>query len=281
MRALFSIIAIGVFLSACTTAVDPVPEGSRRITDAWVRKEPVPLLSGYFGEEFTADAAYRIQYQALHEVPLSLAPDGFKAGLTSAAGQQQFGIHEPIAAVLPGRSQLKKEEDGYHVKLRDYRKPIVEVEIGYRVAERIRYPVPDVQTLKTLVSEVLPAIELPDLSHAHPDRQFTGPDIIASNAGAKHFIAGPGRAPSVVDPNAVAFTLYRDGEVVTQGGGRDALNDQWQALLFLVNRSLASGWTIEPGQVLITGALGKATPLEKGIYVADYGRFGRIEWVSE
>lgn len=275
------ITALTLVLSACATVVDPVPEGSKRITEAWVRNEAVPLLSEHFGKELTMEAAYRIQYNALHEVPLSRAPEGFKAGLTSAAGQQQFGINEPIAGVLPGGSQLKKAEDGYHVKMRDYRKPIVEIEIGYRFAERIQYPLADVNALKAVVSEMMPVIELPDLSHAGGDKKFTGVDIIASNAGAKYFIAGPGRAPSVIDPNSVAITLYRDGEIVTQGSGRDALNDQWQALLFLVNRTLASGWIIQPGQVLITGALGKAGPLQKGVYVADYGRFGRIEFFSE
>lgn len=273
--------AVVLMLSGCATVVDPVPEGSKRITHAWVNNEPVPLLSEHFGKELTTAAAYRIQYNALHEVPLSRAPDGFKAGLTSAAGQQQFGINEPIAGVLPGGSQLKKAEDGYHVKMRDYRKPIVEIEIGYRFAERIQYPLADVNALKAVVSEMMPVIELPDLSHAGGDKKFTGVDIIASNVGAKYFIAGPGRAPSVIDPNSIEITLYRDGEIVTQGSGRDALNDQWQALLFLVNRTLASGWTIQPGQVLITGALGKAGPLQKGIYVADYGRFGRIEFFSE
>lgn len=280
MRLLSGLVAIGLVLSACSV-VDPVPEGSKRISDAWTRNAPVPLLSSSFGKELTTEAAYHIQYNALHLVPLSRAPEGFKAGLTTPASQQMFGSNQPLAAVLPAGSQLKKLEDGYHVKIRDYRQAIVEVEIGYRFAERIQYPLPDVNALKALVSEMLPVIELPDLSHADADKKFTPIDIIASNAGAKHFIAGPGRAPSVIDPNSVSIMLYRDGEIVTQGSGRDALNDQWQALLFLVNRTLASGWAIERGQVLITGALGKATPLQKGIYVADYGPLGRIEWMSE
>jgi 2-keto-4-pentenoate hydratase len=272
---------IGLILVACSSVVDPVPDGSKRISDAWTRNEPVPLLSDHFGKELTTEAAYRIQYNALHLVPLSRAPEGFKAGLTTPASQQMFGSNEPLAAVLPAGSQLKKQEDGYHVKTRDFRQAIVEVEIGYRFAERIQYPLPDVQALKAVVSEMMPVIELPDLSHADADKKFTAIDIIASNAGAKYFIAGLGRAPSVIDPNSISITLYREGQILTQGSGSDALNDQWQALLFLVNRTLASGWTIEPGQILITGALGKAVPLQKGIYVADYGRLGRIEWVSE
>ncbi len=272
--------AIGLVLTACGV-VDPVPDGSKRVADAWVHNEPVPLLSDRFGKNLTAEAAYRIQFNALHQVPLSKAPDGFKAGLTTPESQQMFGSNEPLAAVLPGGSQLKKREDGYHVNMREYRQPLVETEIGYRFSERIQYPLPDVQALQAVVDEMMPAIELPELAHADPDKKITAIDLIASNAGAKHFIAGPGRAPSVIDPNSVSVVLYRDGDVIAQGNGRDALNDQWQALLFLVNRTLASGWTIEPGQILITGALGKATPMQKGIYVADYGQLGRIEWVSE
>lgn len=273
--------AMALVLTACATVVDPVPEGSKRITDAWVRNEPVPLLTEHFGKELTTEAAYRIQYNALHEVPLSRAPEGFKAGLTTPASQQLFGATEPIAAALPAGGQLKPVEDGYHVPVRAFRQPIVETEIGYRFAERIRYPLPDVAALKAVVAEMMPVIELPDLSHANADKKFTPLDLIASNVGAKYFIAGPGRSPSVIDPNSVAVTLYHEGKTVNQGTGRDALNDQWQALLFLVNRTLASGWTIEPEQLLITGALGTAQPLQKGIYVADYGRLGRIEWVSE
>ena len=273
-------VVIGLMLSACGVT-DPVPDGSERVSDAWQHNQPVPLLSRHFGDELTTAAAYRIQYTALHRLPRAPAPAGFKACLTSAASQQRFGAHGPIAAVLPGGGRIGQREDGYHVALREYRRPLVEVEIGYRVAEPIRNPLPDVAALQAAIGEVLPVIELPDMSHADGEHSFTAIDLIASNAGARHFIAGPARAPRVLDPDSVSVVLYHDGNVETQGRGRDALGDQWQALLFLVNRTLASGWTIERGQVLITGALGRAVPLQKGIYVADYGSLGRIEWVSE
>jgi 2-keto-4-pentenoate hydratase len=151
------------------------------------------------------------------------------------------------------------------------------VEIGYRFANRINHALPDIKTLQANLAEVFPAVELPDLAHSGSE-QYRALDIIATNAGAKHFLTGAGRASSLTNPNTVTVTLYRDGEVVTQGSGSDVLEDQWQALLWLVNRTIANGWTIEPGQVLITGAMGKPTPMQAGLYVADYGRFGRIEW---
>jgi len=157
---------------------------------------------------------------------------------------------------------------------------MVEVEVGFRFARRITRPLPDVQSLKAEVAEILPAIELPDMGHTGKEAP-RAVDVVTANVFAKHFITGAGRAPGLTDPNTVAVTLYRDGEEVNIGTALDVLGDQWQALLWLVNRTIESGWTIEPGQVFITGAMGKPVPLKAGIYVADFGRFGRIEFTAE
>lgn len=270
--------AVGL-LAACNS-IDPVQDGSYRVSQAWAQKQPVPLLVPIYKKELTLDGAYRIQRLALQQTLGGRAPAGFKAALTNLESQRYYGAKEPGAAVLLPDSALKADEAGYRIALRDYRQGIVEVEIAYRFARRIDRPLPDVRALQASLLEILPAIELPDLAHAG-NQQYRALDIIATNAGARHFIAGSGRASSLIDPNLVNFTLYRDGEIVAQGSGRDVLDDQWQALLWLVNRTVASGWTIEPGQVLITGAMGKALPLQAGIYVADYGQFGRIEWLVE
>jgi 2-keto-4-pentenoate hydratase len=275
-------IWLGVLLLTACSTIDPVQDGSFRVSQAWAQKQPVPLLVPVYKKTLTLDGAYRIQRLALQQTLGGRAPSGFKAALTNLESQAYYGATAPAAAVLLPGGALQAREDGYRVALRDYRKGIVEIEIGYRFAQRITRPVPDVPALQSMLGEVLPAVELPDLAHAGgKDDQYRALDIIATNAGAKYFIAGSGRAPSLTDPNTVNFTLYRDGENVAQGSGRDVLDDQWQALLWLVNRTIASGWTIEPGQVLITGAMGKPLPLQKGIYVADYGRFGRVEWTVE
>lgn len=272
-------LAAAGLLAACSS-IDPVQDGSYRVSQAWAQKQPVPLLVPIYKKELTLDGAYRIQRLALQQTLGGRAPAGFKAALTNLESQRYYGAKEPGAAVLLPDSALKADEAGYRIALRDYRQGIVEVEIAYRFARRIDRPLPDVRALQASLLEILPAIELPDLAHAG-NQQYRALDIIATNAGARHFIAGSGRASSLIDPNLVNFTLYRDGEIVAQGSGRDVLDDQWQALLWLVNRTVASGWTIEPGQVLITGAMGKALPLQAGIYVADYGQFGRIEWLVE
>lgn len=271
---------VALALCACQ-AVDPVPDGSNRIAQAWSRNEPVPPLSGAYGKSFTTDVAYRIQRTAFQQHYQGRAPLGFKAGLTSAPAQQLYGTDQPLAGALPPDAQLRPREDGYHHSLRSYGQPMAEVEIGFRIGQRIKAPLADARALQALVSEVMAAVELPEFAHEGSDKQFGVNDIIASNAGARRVILGPARAPSQIDINNLQVTLYREGEVVNQGVGRDALGDQWQALLWLVNRTVASGWQIEPGQILITGAIGKPVRLREGLYVADFGRLGRIEWRAE
>jgi 2-keto-4-pentenoate hydratase len=49
------------------------------------------------------------------------------------------------------------------------------------------------------------------------------------------------------------------------------MGDQWEALRWLVNTVLAEGYAIEPGQLLMTGALGGAHPASPGRYRAEFG----------
>lgn len=267
-------------LSACQ-ATDPVQDGSYRVTQAWTRNELVPQLSADYGKAFTAESAYRIQRTAFEQYYQGRSALGYKAALTSPAMQQMYGVSTPLAAALPPDAALKRQDDGYHQLLKEYRQPMAEVEIGYRFGVRIKTPLPDVRALQALVTEIMPAVELPEFAHEGADNKFAAVDIIASNAGARHVILGAARAPAQIDVNSVGVTLYREGEVQAQGSGRDVLGDQWQALLWLVNRTVASGWQIEPGQVLITGTMGKPAKLRAGLYVADFGKLGRIEWMAE
>lgn len=272
-------VALGA-LAACQ-ATDPVPDGGYRVAQAWTRHEPAPLLSAEYGKALTLDAAYRIQRTAFESYYQGRSAYGFKAALTSAATQQMYGVTAPLAAALPPAAALKRDEDGYHQLLKEYQQPMAEVEIGYRFGVRIKNPLPDVRALQALVTEVMPVVELPEFAHQGADNKFGATDIIATNAGARRVIVGAARAPTQIDVNNVGVTLYREGEVLTQGGGREVSGDQWQALLWLVNRTVASGWQIEPGQVLITGTMGKPVKMRTGLYVADFGKLGRIEWFAE
>jgi 2-keto-4-pentenoate hydratase len=107
-------------------------------------------------------------------------------------------------------------------------------------------------------------------------QKLKGPDIIAANIGAAQFIIGKKQKINNLDLNTLQVTLKRDNETVNHGKGTDALSDQWKAALWLVNTMVKQGWKIKPGDIIITGALGRMIPGKPGKYTANFGSLGTI-----
>ena len=81
--------------------------------------------------------------------------------------------------------------------------------------------------------------------------------------------------------NFLGIEVHKEGDLLLKGDSSDAMGDQWQALLWLVNQTVANGWEIEPGQLLITGAIGKMLPASIGFYQVSYGALGHIDFYVE
>ena len=83
------------------------------------------------------------------------------------------------------------------------------------------------------------------------------------------------------DPNTAEPRLVCNGTELNHGSARDALGDQWQAALWLVNTMIEHGWTLRPGQILLTGILGRMIPAAPGECTANYGNWGTIAFSIE
>ncbi len=252
---------------AFAQAVDP----AALLFDAYAQKQPIPVLSATM-PELDVKTAYAIQKAYLQKRLETDKIGGFKAGLTTPAAQERFGVNTPVTGVLFASGKIA---DGANVDSAAFRGLMLETEIGFVLGEAITQPVKDVAELQTKVRGVFPAIELPEMGFADM-KQLKGVDIIAADVSAVRFIVGAEQAFSGQDLNAVTVTLTLNDEIVNTGVGSEALGDQWQAALWLVNSMIEQGWTMEPGHVLMTGALGKMIPGKPGKYVADYGTFGKV-----
>lgn len=231
----------------------------------------IPVLS-VNNELRDTKAAYRIQKEYVEK---KLATDklaGFKAGLTSKGGQKKFGVNEPVAGILFASGQLS---DDAIVDSKQFHRLMLETEIGFVIGTKITEKISDISTLQKSIQSVMPVIELPDLGFADM-KNLKGVDIIAANVAAKQFIVGQPKAATDIDLNTVTVSLNHQDTVINQGKGTDASGNQWEALRWLVNTMIEQGWTIEPGQILITGALGKMHLGKQGKYIADYGDFGKL-----
>jgi 2-keto-4-pentenoate hydratase len=199
---------------------------------------------------------------------------GFKAGLTSEGGQKRLGVDRPLLGPLFRSGQL---EPGASLEQKDFTKLFIEVEIGYLLGDKISEPVKDVESLKKKIKDVFPAVELPDLRFDDM-KNLKGTDIAVDAVSSSKYIVGKRIPADKIDVSGVSVVLKLDGNEINKGQASDALGDQWKALLWLVNSAVEQGWTLEPGYIFITGALGNMLPGKPGNYEADWGSLGRISW---
>ena len=265
MKKLFSYVAVFMlvaFLVSVVYAADDVPTV---LFDHYKAAKPIPLPSSAISD-LTVQKAYDIQKAFVDK----LIQDGgviagYKAGLTSPPAQKKFKAPGPVTGVLLKDMLIT---DG-KVLSKPYSKMMLEVEIGYRLNRDIKTPTTP-ETVKSLVDEIMPAVEVPDLNFAtFKGLAFT--DIIADNVGARGFILGNPQPVDKVDPNQVTGQLFMDGKALAPPvPGRAALGDQWKALSWSLNNVLANGGEIKKGMVVITGSLGKMYPGKPGSYKAVY-----------
>jgi 2-keto-4-pentenoate hydratase len=263
-----SMSLICLALGACSSQEQRVVD---EILTSWREQRTLPDID----ETLTNASAYRVQTRSVRARLQGERPAGFKAGLTSPPAQARFKTSEPVAGVLFKEGALQSADS---VSLSEARGLHLEVEMAMRVGTAISKPLADVAELRAHIDGIAPAIELPNLDYAQP-QSLDAIDIIATNVAAAKYIVGDFVSPQQRDPNAVEIRLVCNGQEMFTGKGTDSLGDQWQAALWLVNTMLQQGWTIEPGQILLTGSLGKMLPGATGHCVASY-HSDSIEWPS-
>ena len=264
------VLVLFVFVASAAWAQQAV-DWADVLIKAHEEGQKIPVLSLQH-PEMDVKMAYDVQKAYVKKRLTSEKIAGFKAGLTSEGGQKKFGVDAPLAGVLFESGKLAGEVT---VDKALFNQLMLEVEIGFVLGKAITQPLKDVAELQESVQAVMPVIELPDLGFADM-KQLKGIDIIAANVSAKQFIVGQEKPAEGTDLNAVTISLSLDGQEVNSGKGTDALGDQWNAALWLINTMIEQGWTMEPGHVVITGALGNMIPGKPGKYLADYGDFGKI-----
>ena len=198
---------------------------------------------------------------------------GYKSAANAAPLQEALGLTAPITGVLFASGARAAGSILAHTA---YRTLLIETEIGFRAARRIGARVLSLAELRNATSTCIPMIELADPGFGRT--RFTGLDLLAANAASAGFICGTAQSAARVDANEVRVRLCRDDTTLHEAQGRDLMGDQWQALLWLVNTVVELGYVIEPGQLLMTGALGGAHPALPGEYVAEFGVLGEVRF---
>ncbi|GAA4359982.1 fumarylacetoacetate hydrolase family protein [Kangiella marina] len=216
-------------------------------------------------EEKLMQDAYSLQRVSVLQHAINDPIVGYKAGLTSEKGQEAFNVGEPLVGAL-FRSGFSRNRGAYI--LGNYHDLRLEVELGYILKRPITQPV-EADQLSHYIKAIVPIVELPNLRFARKD-EMTAATLITSNVGSNHFIMGNTMAYEPDTVNQLTTSLSKNGTIIMHGKATDAMGDQQEALVWMINKLLAIGYPLNQDNLLITGALGTMLPAEKGQYEARF-----------
>lgn len=198
---------------------------------------------------------------------------GYKAGLTSRPMQAMLGVGQPdYGPVLESTVYA----DGDAVSLGQFIQPKVEAEIVLILGEELRGPGVTVQDARRAVSGAAAAMEIVDSRFA--DWRIKLCDTVADLASNGAVVISGHHVPvDGFDVRLIGMVLTRNGALVDTGAGAAALGDPFAVVSWLANTLAGDGIGLEPGHLIMTGALHAAVPMTADDdYLAEFDRLGSV-----
>jgi 2-keto-4-pentenoate hydratase len=198
---------------------------------------------------------------------------GYKAGLTSKPMQTMLGVDQPDYGPVLG-STVYRNGDG--ISAGAFIAPRLEAEIVFRTGAALRGPGVTADDARKAIDGMAAAMEIVDSRFV--DWRIKLADTVADLASngavavADEFVPLDG-----LEPRLIGMVLTRDGQIVDTGVGAAALGDPVAVVAWLANTLAADGVGLEPGQLIMTGALHAAVPMRPGETCrAEFDRLGSV-----
>jgi 2-keto-4-pentenoate hydratase len=198
---------------------------------------------------------------------------GRKVGLTSTAMQRMIGVDSPDHGPVLASTVYR---DGDALPLDRFIAPKVEAEIVFVMGERLLGPGVGPTDAARAVAGVAASMEIVDSRIA--DWRIKLADTVADLA-SNGAVAVSSRVVPLegLDTRLIGMTLTRNGELVDTGAGAAALGDPLAVVAWLANVLGEHGVALEPGHLVMTGALHAAVPMAAGeVWRAEFDRLGPV-----
>jgi 2-keto-4-pentenoate hydratase len=210
---------------------------------------------------------------------------GYKVGLTSKPMQQLVGVDSPDYAPVLASTVYA---DGDAVPLSGFIQPKIEAEIAFVLGSRLAGPGVTVLDARRAISGMVAAAEIVDSRFA--DWRIKLADTVADLASNGAVATSSRLLPlDGEDPRLVGMVMTRNGELVDTGAGAAALGDPVRVVAWLANvlagpavghlsgQENRVAVALEPGQLVMTGALHAAVPMRAGdVFRAEFDRLGPV-----
>jgi 2-keto-4-pentenoate hydratase len=253
--------------------ITDVPGKARALYDA--RRDRVPIDPFTDADpELTMADGYAVQAELTR---LLLADGdrtvGYKVGLTSKPMQLMIGVDSPDYGPVLSSTYYR---DGDQVSLGRFIQPRIEAEIAFVLGAPLRGPGVTVTDAWRATTGVAAAVEIVDSRFA--DWRIRLADTVADLASNGAFAISSRLVPLAgLNTRLVGMTLTRNGELVDTGAGAAALGDPLAVVAWLANTLGEVGVGLDPGHLVLTGALHAAVPMAAGdVFRADFDRLGPV-----
>jgi len=253
--------------------VTDAPAKARALYDARRTRVPIPPFTDADPTLGMADG-YAIQRELIE---LLLADGdrivGHKVGLTSKPMQKMVGVDSPDYGPVLASTIYR---DGDTIPAGRFIAPKIEAEIVFVIGERLEGPGVTVTQAHAAIAGAVAAMEIVDSRIA--DWRIKLADTVADLASNGAMATSSRIVPITdIDTRLVGMTLTRNGELIDTGAGAAALGDPVAVVAWLANVLGADGVALEPGHLIMTGALHAAVPMTPGdVFRAEFDRLGPI-----
>jgi 2-keto-4-pentenoate hydratase len=199
--------------------------------------------------------------------------NGYKVGLTSKPMQKMIGVDSPDYGPVLASTVYR---NGDEVSVSRFIQPKIEAEIVFVLGTELRGPGVTAADARNAVAGIGASVEIVDSRFA--DWRIKLADTVADLASNGAVAASDNLIPlDDLDPRLIGMVLTRNGELVDTGAGAAALGDPLLVVAWLANTLAEVGIALEPGHLVMTGALHAAVPMSAGdVFRAEFDRLGDV-----
>jgi 2-keto-4-pentenoate hydratase len=198
---------------------------------------------------------------------------GYKVGLTSEPMQRMIGVDSPDYGPVLASTLYR---DGAAIGLDQFIQPRIEAEIVFVLGAGLRGPGVSVLDAARAVAGVAAAVEIVDSRFA--DWRIKLADTVSDLASNGAVAMSSRLVPLAgLDTRLIGMTMTRNGQLLDTGAGAAALGDPLAVVAWLANTLGSVGVGLEPGHLVMTGALHAAVPMSAGdVFRAEFDRLGPV-----
>jgi 2-keto-4-pentenoate hydratase len=257
-------------------SVDPsvIQQAADLLWEADASHTPISPVRELLGTSTDIDAGYAVQ-ELNYDRALAAGRrvSGRKIGVTSKAVQQQIGVDQPDFGTLFADTEYG---DGVEIPASRLIQPRAEAEVALVIGRELDSAPHGFAEIIRSVEFALPAIEVVDSRIA--DWQISIVDTVADNASCGLYVVGSRPVPlSDFDIRTVPMSMTINGDEVSTGVGAACLGNPIHAARWLADVLCERGIPLQPGDVLMTGALGPMQAIGAGdLVVASFGDLGMV-----